>query len=190
MPQNLRISELTDGGNVRVGDVFPANTGEARRFGCCIPGVGLSSVTPQMNLSGPPLPLAERPRSTYFTTTSTTAFQDFIANRFLAIVLNPTNSTDNVFETYTGSGSTYDDTMWVERTGTAQGIPGARWGAGAFFRIRLHQCRNRAHGGADRRNVRSEYRHTHIAHRLYGPAVNPRIRFKDICYRSGDQSRR
>ena len=123
MPQNLRISELTDGGNVRVGDVFPANRG-GQTLRMLYSGGGLVFRNPADEFVGATLAACRTARITYFTTTSTTAFQDFIANRFLAIVLNPTNSTDNVFETYTGSGSTYDDTMWVERTGTAQGIPG------------------------------------------------------------------
>ena len=123
MPQNLRISELTDGGNVRVGDVFPANRG-GQTLRMLYSGGGLVFRNPADEFVGATLAACRTARSTYFTTTSTTAFQDFIANRFLAIVLNPTNSTDNVFETYTGSGSTYDDTMWVDRTGTAQGIPG------------------------------------------------------------------
>ena len=124
MPRNLKISELDDGSNVQIGDEFPANRG-GQTFRMLYSGGGLVFRNPIDEFTGANLAACRTARSTYFTTTSTTAFQDFIANRFLGIVLNPTNSTDNVFETYVGSGSTYDDTMWVAITGAIQGKPGA-----------------------------------------------------------------
>ena len=97
MPQNLRISELTDGGNVRVVTMFPANRG-GQTLRMLYSGGGLVFRNPADEFVGATLAACRTARSTYFTTTSTTAFQDFIANRFLAIVLNPTNSTDNVLK--------------------------------------------------------------------------------------------
>ena len=63
-------------------------------------------------------------RSTYFTTTAATAYQQFAADRSLAIVIGTiANPTD--FQTYTGSGTTYDDSDWLSRADAIQGFDGS-----------------------------------------------------------------
>ena len=63
-------------------------------------------------------------RSTYFTTTEATAYQDFVSDEFLAIVIG-TIAAPTDFQTYVGDVTAYDDTMWVSRTDAVRGFPGA-----------------------------------------------------------------
>ena len=63
-------------------------------------------------------------RSTYFTTTEPAAYQEFVSDRSLAIIIgsiqNPT-----AFQTYLGDMSdAYDDSMWVSRIDAVEGPPG------------------------------------------------------------------
>ena len=57
---------------------------------------------------------------------------EFQSNEFLAIMLNPANSTDNVFETYLPGniGSTYASGQWAERTSAIQGNRGLKGDTG------------------------------------------------------------
>ena len=61
-------------------------------------------------------------RSLYFTTTEPTAYLEFVSNRILAVILgtllNPT------YWTYVGGTTAYDDTEWVNRTGSIVGPVG------------------------------------------------------------------
>ena len=65
-------------------------------------GGGLHFRNPPDEFTGTNLGNCRTARNTYFDTTDATAYTQFAGDRFLAIILNPTNSTDNVFETYTG----------------------------------------------------------------------------------------
>ena len=62
-------------------------------------------------------------RSTYFTTTDTTAFGEFVRDRTLAIVIG-TIANPTAIQTYLGDAGTYDDTMWVSRLDAVQGPAG------------------------------------------------------------------
>ena len=90
-------------------------------------GGGLHFRNPPDEFTGANLAACRTARNTYFDTTDATAYQEFADDRFLAIILNPTNSTDNVFETYTGPATGgHDDSMWVDRTDAIVGRAGAR----------------------------------------------------------------
>ena len=75
-------------------------------------------------------------RSTYFTTTDATAFEAFVADEFLAIVIG-TLAIPTDFQTYGGAAGTYDDTLWVSRADAVQGFPGDT-GAQARFLVFAH----------------------------------------------------
>ena len=70
-------------------------------------------------------------RNTYFNNTNNAAAQaQFVADRSLAVVLNPTNSGNNVFSTFIGAvGDTSTNANWVDRTDAVQGNEGSQ---GAF----------------------------------------------------------
>ena len=74
----------------------------------------------------------EAARSTYFTTTDTTAYLDFVLNRSLSVIIGTLDN--GTFWTYTGSTGVYDDSQWVERTDAVQGVPGAP-GGGAIEEV-------------------------------------------------------
>ena len=69
-------------------------------------------------------------RSTYFTTTQSSAYLDFVSDEFLAIVIGTlANPTD--FQTYTGDDSGYDNSLWVNRIDAIQGFRGPTGSSGA-----------------------------------------------------------
>ena len=87
-------------------------------------GGGLHFREPPDIFTGSTLAIAQAARSTYFTTTDTTAYLQFIADRSLAIIIRVTGA-DDAFETYLGPiGGVYDDTMWEDRTDAVQGPQG------------------------------------------------------------------
>ena len=90
-------------------------------------GGGLVFRDPPDEFTGANLAACRTARDTYFATAAgLLVLPDYQGNPSLAIILNPTNSTDNVFETYTPgqTGMAYDNTQWVERTDAVQGNPG------------------------------------------------------------------
>ena len=103
-------------------------------------GGGLHFRRPVDRFTGANLAACRTARNTYFTTTATTAYLDFVRDEFLAIILDPTSG-DEVFETYTGDDQGYDATMWVDRTDAVQGLPGD---AGAQARMVLYAYINTA----------------------------------------------
>ena len=63
-------------------------------------------------------------RSTYFTTTASTAYKQFATDRSLAIIIGTGSA--QVFQTYLGAAaSAYDDTKWLARTDAVRGPTGA-----------------------------------------------------------------
>ena len=68
-------------------------------------------------------------RDTYFQTTSPSAINEFVQNRNLCIVIRATQGagTADTFQTWLGedSGTTYDNSMWANRTDAVQGPTGA-----------------------------------------------------------------
>ena len=89
-------------------------------------GGGLLFRTPTDIFTGADLPACRTARNSYFVAAANTAaLASFQADQFLAIVLNPANSTDNVFETYlSGNTGAYDSTKWIVRSGFVQGNTG------------------------------------------------------------------
>ena len=89
-------------------------------------GGGLLFRTPTDVFTGADLPACRTARNAYFVAAAnTSALAEFQADQFLAIVLNPANSTVNVFETYLpGNTGGYDSTKWIARSGFVQGNRG------------------------------------------------------------------
>ena len=89
-------------------------------------GGGLLFRTPTDIFTGADLPACRTARNSYFVAAANTAaLASFQADQFLAIVLNPANSTVNVFETYlSGNAGAYDSTKWIVRSGFVQGNTG------------------------------------------------------------------
>ena len=89
-------------------------------------GSGIIFRKPPDSFKGANLAAARVARNSHFSAQSNAAdLLEFQSNQFLAIILTVTGSTDNTFETYTGSPSdAYDATKWVERTDAIQGIQG------------------------------------------------------------------
>ena len=89
-------------------------------------GGGLLFRTPTDIFTGADLPACRTARNSYFVAAANAAaLASFQADQFLAIVLNPTNSTVNVFETYlSGNAGAYDSTKWIVRSGFVQGNTG------------------------------------------------------------------
>ena len=89
-------------------------------------GVGLEPRDPANVFTGTNLAACRTARDTYFAlTANAAALADYQAKPLLTIILDPTNSTANVFETYLpGNIGPYDKTKWVARSGFVQGTPG------------------------------------------------------------------
>ncbi len=94
-------------------------------------GGGLHFRRPPDIFSGATLAAAQAARTRHFSTTATDAWLQFRTDRSLAIILRATGS-DDVFQTYLGGGTTYDDTQWLNRTDAIQGNPGADGAQGRF----------------------------------------------------------
>ena len=86
-------------------------------------GGGLHFRDPEDEFSAATQTLAEAARSTYFTTTSATAFEEFVTDRSLSIIIKVTGA-DDQFQTYTGDSGTYDDTAWQDRSDAIRGGKG------------------------------------------------------------------
>ena len=87
-------------------------------------GGGLHFRNPPDEFTGANLAACRTARDTYFQDSANSgALPQFIADRSLAIVLNPGDSTDNTFETYVGD-STYAASAWLDRTDAIQGNAG------------------------------------------------------------------
>ena len=97
-------------------------------------GGGLHFRNPADTFTGANLAACRTARDAYFALpANATALPQFQGDQSLAIVLNPTSTTDNTFETYSPGqvGMTYDNTQWLERTGAVQGNRGSAGTAGA-----------------------------------------------------------
>ena len=100
-------------------------------------GHGLYLRKPADEFAGSDLAACRVARDTYFSAAANAAaLREFQDNQSLAIILNPTNSTNNVFETYlpAASGTAYDATQWLDRTDAVQGKVGAQ----GRFEIIIH----------------------------------------------------
>ena len=91
-------------------------------------GGGLIFRDPVDSYNGADLAAARTARNTFFSNSANSAdLGEFQRNGSLAIILTVTGSTDNTFETYTGSpGDAYDAALWVDRTDAIQGNQGVR----------------------------------------------------------------
>ena len=98
-------------------------------------GGGLHFRNPPDEFTGGTLAACRTARDTYFNLAANAAAKgQFAGDRSLAIILNPTNSTDNVFETWIGSASdTSSNTLWVERTDAVQGRRGDPGDQGVWY---------------------------------------------------------
>ena len=87
---------------------------------------GLHFRDPPDEFTGADLAACRTARDTYFNAIANAdAKTQFTDDRALAIILNPTSSTDNTFETWIGSASdTSADALWVERTDAVRGPQG------------------------------------------------------------------
>ena len=96
-------------------------------------GGGLEPRTPADIFTGANLAACRTARDTYFAATgNASALSRFQASPLLTIILDPTNSANNVFETYLpGNAGAYDKTKWIARSGFLQGNPGPAGGRGA-----------------------------------------------------------
>ena len=97
---------------------------------------GLRFRDPIDQFTGTNLGACRTARDTYFNASGNEDDKaEFAAERQLAIVLNPTNSTDNVFETYIGAATDVSvNALWLDRTDALQGNPGDM-GAQARFLV-------------------------------------------------------
>ena len=102
-------------------------------FGSGGGGGGLHFRNPADTFTGADLAACRTARDAYFVAVATaSALLEYQGNEFLSIVLNPADSTDNVFETYLpgNAGKAYAKTQWVERTDAIQGNIGAKGDTG------------------------------------------------------------
>ena len=97
-------------------------------------GGGLHFRDPADEFTGNNLNACRNARDTYFNLAANAdAKAQFAGDRSLAIILNPTNSSDNVFQTYLGSATdTSVDSLWVNRTDAIEGNAGDDGRQGAF----------------------------------------------------------
>ena len=99
-------------------------------------GGGLILRDPADEFTGNNLSTCRTARNTYFSNTSNAEdLAEFQANGSLAIILNPTNSVDNVFETYDrrGRGCLRCYVAWLDRTDTVQGNEGDEGPQGIWY---------------------------------------------------------
>ena len=90
-------------------------------------GGGLQIRTPVDEFTGATIAACRTARDDYFATTAgIAALTQFQANSSLAIVLNPTSTTTNTWQTYAPgqSGMAYDNAQWLGRGNVAQGDAG------------------------------------------------------------------
>ena len=96
-------------------------------------GGGLHFRNPADIFTGADLAACRTARDAYFVAPATSAaLSEYQGNEFLTIVLNPADSTDNVFETYLPGnvGDPYDNTQWVARTSAIIGDTGPKGAQG------------------------------------------------------------
>ena len=94
---------------------------------------GLHFRDPADIFTGADLAACRTARDTYFVAPATQAvLPEYQDNDFLTIVLNPADSTDNVFETYLPGnvGVPYDKTQWIARTSAIVGNTGPKGDTG------------------------------------------------------------
>ena len=89
-------------------------------------GGGLHFRNPADEFTGANLAACRTARDTYFNLAANAgAKAQFAADRSLAIILNPTNSADNTFETWIGSATDVSaNALWVARTDAVRGAKG------------------------------------------------------------------
>ena len=96
-------------------------------------GGGLLFRKPADIFTGADLAACRTARDAYFVALATAkALAVYQSSEFLTIVLNPADSTDNVFETYLpgNAGKAYASSQWVARTSAIQGNPGPKGATG------------------------------------------------------------
>ena len=87
------------------------------------PGFGGSGGGGGLHFRNPPDEFAnDAARSTYFTTTDADAYMEFVQDRSLAIIHGTGSS--QIFQTYSGDDSGYDDSDWLDRTDAVRGPRG------------------------------------------------------------------
>ena len=107
-------------------------------------GGGLHFRSPPDEFTGANLAACRTARDTAFSTGGTLAavLAEYQGDQSLAIILNPSSSADNVFETYTPGqvGVAYAAAQWVARTDAVQGNPGTDGddGSQGRFEIIIH----------------------------------------------------
>ena len=100
-------------------------------------GGGLHFRKPADEFVGTNLAACRTARDAYFNSSANAAaLREFQRDQSLAIILNPTNSTNNIFEAYLPAtlGTAYDATQWRERTDAVEGNPGSQ----GRFEIIIH----------------------------------------------------
>ena len=106
-------------------------------FGVGGGGGGLTFREPADEFTGANLAACRTARNTFFATTAgLAALPEYQRTQYLAIILNPTNSVDNVFESYLpgNEGMAYDPAQWVDRTDAVEGNQGPQ----GRFPIAIH----------------------------------------------------
>ena len=96
-------------------------------------GGGLHFRKPADIFTGADLAACRTVRDAHFVAVATAAtLADYQGNEFLSIVLDPADSTKNVFETYLpgNAGKAYARAQWVERTDAIAGNPGPKGDTG------------------------------------------------------------
>ena len=99
-------------------------------------GGGLVFRSPPDEFTGATLAACRTARDTYFNNASNAdALAEFQGNQSIAIILNPTSSISDTFETYLpgNEGEAYDSTQWEDRTDAVQGNPGDDGSQGRFY---------------------------------------------------------
>ena len=104
-------------------------------------GGGIVFRDPPDEFTGASLTACRTNRDTFFDAAGNSdALGEFQDNQSLGIILNPTSSTDNEFETYlpgNDAGDAHDNTQWVERTDAVQGTPGDDGDDGTVTEVRF-----------------------------------------------------
>ena len=92
----------------------------------------MEAVAEGLHLRNPPDVFATNAaRSTYFTTTDTTAYLQFVQDRTLVIIVGTLASA--TYWTYVGDTTAYDDAQWANRTDAVRGIQGVMGNQGVWY---------------------------------------------------------
>ena len=134
------LSSLTDADELYVHDAGePDATGQKRiTLQTLLQFAGSSGLhfrDPPDEFVGATLAACRTARDTYFNlAANATDKAEFAADRSLAIVLNPTSTTDNTLEVFTGAATdTSSNTNWLARTDAVQGNKGNMGNQGIWY---------------------------------------------------------